>query len=170
MSEPPLLRHALAEDWPALLDLWEEAWSAALPQIDFSARRRWMSDRLSALDQAGAVIVLGLDEGGFIAGFITVDPGTGCIDQLAVRLALQGRGWAKLLLHHAQVLSPAGLHLSVNQANETAIRLYRREGFVITEAGTNELSGHPVWHMSRPGSDLIKPAGAGGLLTATLSP
>ena len=154
MSEPPRLRPAAAADRPALLDLWQEAWSAALPEIDFASRRPWMSDRLDALHRAGTSIVLGQDAAGPIAGFITVDPGTGYIDQLAVHPTAQGRGWAKLLLGRAQGLSPAGLNLRVNQANHRAIRLYHREGFVIGEAGVNETSGQAIWHMSRPGSDV----------------
>lgn len=146
MSEP-LVRLAAAADRPALLDLWEEAWSAARPEIDFSARRAWMAKTFDELDRLGTAIVLGYDEVGTIAGFITVDPGTGHIDQLAVRLAMQGQGWATVLLDHAKHLSPSGLHLSVNQTNDRAIRLYRRAGFLIGEAGVNATSGHPIWQM-----------------------
>ncbi len=142
-----MVRLASVADLPALLDLWEEAWSAARPEIDFSARRAWMAKRFDELDRLGTAIMLGHDAAGTIAGFITVDRGTGHIDQLAVRLALQGQGWAKVLLGHAKHLSPSGLHLSVNQTNDRAIRLYRRAGFVISEAGVNATSGHPIWQM-----------------------
>ena len=153
MSAPPLLRQASAADRPELLDLWEEAWSAARPDIDFAARRGWMAERLAELDRAGASIVLAQDGLGTIAGFVTVDRQSGYIDQLAVRLAVQGRGWAKLLLDQAKHLSPSGLRLTVNQANHRAIEVYRRAGFTIGEPGVNATSGHPVWHMRWSGRD-----------------
>ena len=47
----------------------------------------------------------------------------------------------------AKQLSPAGLELDVNTDNSRAIRFYDKQGFSISGAGVNPISGKPVHRM-----------------------
>ena len=131
----------------ALVDLWVEAWSAAMLGLDFEARRSWFVEHLDRLLGEGAGLVVTRAENGRIEGFITVHRETGEIDQLVVQRDAQGRGLARALLDEAKRLSPRGLHLAVNTANERAVALYARAGFFRTGESRNPRSGLPVWTM-----------------------
>lgn len=135
-----MLRDAGPADRPALLDLWVLAWRAAMPEIDFEARRRWLDAHLDALAASG-VRCLVADVDGVPAGFVTVDPARRHIDQLALHPDHQGTGIADRLMAGAKALSPEGLALDVNTANLRARRFYARHGFVETGSGTNPRSG-----------------------------
>lgn len=113
---------------PAMADLWVEAWTEAYPAIDFTARRAWFCDRIAALAQSGTAVLVATD-GDEVAGFVTVDPATGWIDQMLAGLAHQGTGVAAMLMEAAKRLRPAGLTLDVNADNMRAIAFYRRQGF-----------------------------------------
>ena len=54
---------------PALADLWVAAWTRAMPQIDFEARRDWMRARLVDRPAAGDLIAEArfLRQGGTLA-------------------------------------------------------------------------------------------------------
>jgi len=83
-----------------------------------------------------------------LAGFVTVDPRTGYLDQIVVAPERWGSDTAALLLAEAKRISPAGLDLDVNTDNDRAIRFYTKQGFVVSSAGTNPISGKPVQRMS----------------------
>src|SRR5947208_2916866 len=100
----------LAEDLPELLDLWVESWQAAYPSIDFSARRDWAQTRLAELQREGSWVFVAQAEGQLV-GLVTVEPGTGYIDQIAVATASQRRGIASRLIAAARGVSPAVLEL-----------------------------------------------------------
>ena len=78
-----------------LADLWVASWQAAMPQIDFEARRSWFAGHLSDLQRAGTQIVCAFDAQGAIAGVVTVDPVSGYLDQLAVAPRYWGEGPSK---------------------------------------------------------------------------
>lgn len=122
---------------PAMADRWVEAWAKAYPAIDFAARRAWFCDRITALAESGATVLLATD-GEEVAGFVTVDPATGWIDQMLVGLAHQGQGVAAMLMETAKRLRPAGLDLDVNADNLRAIAFYRRQGFATTGQRLND--------------------------------
>lgn len=122
---------------PAMADRWVEAWAKAYPAIDFAARRAWFCDRIAALAESGATVLLAAD-GEDVAGFVTVDPATGWIDQMLVGLAYQGSGVAAFLMDEAKRLRPEGLTLDVNADNARAIAFYRRQGFERTGGRVNE--------------------------------
>ncbi len=88
--------------------------------------------------------MVGLDADGRPAGFVTVDPASGYLDQLCVRPGEQGSGLAGALLDEAKRLSPGALELDVNEANERACRFYEREGFVAVTRGASAQSGLPT--------------------------
>lgn len=122
---------------PAMADRWVEAWAKAYPAIDFAARRAWFCDRIAALAESGTAVLVATD-GDDVAGFVTVDPATGWIDQMLAGLAHQGTGVAAMLMEAAKRLRPAGLTLDVNADNMRAIAFYRRQGFATTGQRLNE--------------------------------
>ena len=145
MSET--LRSSEIRDRAALVDLWVAAWTAAMPAIDFEARRVWFENHRNDLESAGARTIVAEDAGGAPLGFVTIELESGYLDQLAVAPAAQGRGIGRRLLAEARRLSPRRLALQVNQDNRPAVRFYEREGFRRIGSGSNPRSGLPVWHM-----------------------
>ncbi len=131
-------------DLPALADLWVAAWRETGFAIDFDARRAWLAERLAAHRAAGGAIVVGLDGDGRPAGFVTIDPANGYLDQLCVAPAERGSGLARALLDAAKRLSPDLVDLDVNEANARARRFYDREGFAVVGAGASAQSGLPT--------------------------
>jgi putative acetyltransferase len=131
----------------AALDLWERAWSATFPQIDFAARRDWIARRLAEGRARGDSIV-GVFGEGRLAGFLTLEllPRAGCghVDQIAVDPAAWGSGAGRLLIDAAKARCPRELTLSVNADNERARRFYAQAGFEIAGVGHNPASGLPT--------------------------
>lgn len=133
---------------PAMADRWVEAWAKAYPAIDFTARRAWFCDRIAALAESGTAVLVATD-GDDVAGFVTVDPATGWIDQMLAGLDHQGTGVAAMLMEAAKRLRPAGLSLDVNADNARAITFYRRQGFVRTGGRISD-QGRPIDFMAWP--------------------
>jgi putative acetyltransferase len=151
------LRPFAEADLAALLDLWVAAWTESGFPFDFNARRGWLAERLHAHRVAGGAIVVGLDAEGRPAGFVTLDPNTGYLDQLCVAPGERGSGLAAALLAEAKRLSRGLVELDVNEANARARRFYEREGFAFVTRGLAQ-SGLPTIRMrwtrdltSRPG-------------------
>ena len=134
-------------DLPALIDLWAAAWTATGIPVDFDARRAWIDDRLHALRAGGAEIVVGLDASEKPAGFVTIDPRSGHLDQLCVTPAERGSGLATTLMDEAKRRSPGVVQLEVNEANPRARRFYEREGFSVVGRGVSPHSGLPTLEM-----------------------
>jgi putative acetyltransferase len=141
------LRDFAVADLPALVDLWVVAWRDTGLAIDFEARREWLGNHLRTLRSDGAVIVVGPDAAGAPAGFVTIDPKTGYLDQLCVAPSERGSGLAVELLAEAKLRSPGLVELDVNEANARALRFYEREGFVFVSRGLSALSGLPTIRM-----------------------
>jgi putative acetyltransferase len=141
------LRRYAAADEAAAIELWRRTWQAAYPGIDFAARLEWWRGRWRGELVPSAEIVLAV-AGDELAGFVTVDPRTGYLDQIVVAPERWGSDTAALLLAEAKRISPAGLDLDVNTDNDRAIRFYNKQGFVVSGAGTNSISGKPVHRMS----------------------
>ena len=94
-----------------------------------------------------AEIVLAV-AGDTLIGFMTVDPKTRYLDQIVVAPESWGSDIGALLLAEARRVSPEGLDLDVNTDNDRAIRFYQKQGFVISGARKNPISGKPVHRMS----------------------
>jgi len=141
------LRDFAGADLPALVDLWAAAWAATGLPIDFDARRGWIADRLRAFPAQGTNVVVGLDASGKPAGFVTIDPRSGLLDQLCVAPAERGSGLAAALLDEAKRRSPRGIELEVNEANLRARRFYEREGFAPAGRGLSQLARLPTLKM-----------------------
>ncbi|HEY8031862.1 MAG TPA: GNAT family N-acetyltransferase [Methylocella sp.] len=146
------LRVRTDADCASLADLWIASWREAMPDIDFAARRPWFLDHLRALEAGGAITVCAFDGLNRLLGFVTIDPATAYLDQLAVAPEAKGTGAAKLLLSEARRLSPNGLVLEVNQDNARALAFYAREGFAKTAEGVNPRSGLKTQRLRWPGN------------------
>ncbi len=141
------LRDFDERDLPTLADLWVAAWRASGFDIDFEARRAWIVQRFRAHRADGGAIVVGLDDDGRLAGFVTLDQQSGYLDQLCVAPSEKGSGLAAALLGAAKRLSPGVIELDVNEANGRARRFYEREGFVFVTRGASGQSGLPTIRM-----------------------
>jgi putative acetyltransferase len=143
-----------ATEREALVDLWVAAWKPTFPHIDFAARRPWFLDYLEELLSGGVVVLVCRLDDGAPAGFATVHPVSGSIDQLAVDPGHAGRGFGTALLAEAKRICPTGLTLSVNVANTRALALYARQGFVMTGEGHSANTGLPIrfmqWRPAQP--------------------
>ena len=132
---------------PQMADLWVAAWGAAMPEIDFSARRGWIMDRVTKLAAAGATVRVAFDgKTGDLAGFVTFEPDRCWLDQLVVGIAHQGSGAARRLLDEVRGLSGL-VRLDVNAENARACAFYVREGFIETGRGVNAASGRATFLM-----------------------
>jgi putative acetyltransferase len=142
----PTLRAYAAADEDAAIELWRCSWQAAYPAIDFSSRLAWWRERWRyELVPTTRITVAEAD--GSLQGFVTVDPRTGYLDQIAVVPQAWGSGVAEALLGEAKRISPV-LDLKVNKDNARAIRFYEKHGFRISGEEMNENSGRPVYTMT----------------------
>lgn len=138
----PRIRPRADADWPAMLDLWVAAWRTTYPGIDFDARRVWLTERVAALENAGARTLCALvGPDATLAGFVVIDPASGWLDQICVGPEYFGGGLGPALVGAARAASPQAIRLDVNADNTRAIRFYERNGFVQTGRGANTLSG-----------------------------
>ena len=85
---------------------------------------------------------------GALAGFVTVEPASGYLDQIVVAPERWGGELAAVLLDEAKRISPARLDLLVNKDNARAIRFYEKHGFEYAGDDVNPVSGRPVNRMS----------------------
>lgn len=139
-----LLRPYRADDMESAIALWQRAWAAAMPEIDFAARQPWWRERWNTKLVPNYTITVA-ERAGRVIGFLAVDPASGWLDQMVVDPALWGTGIAKTLIAEAKRMAPRGIGLDVNQSNGRAVRFYERMGFVRSGAGTNAVSGTPTW-------------------------
>jgi putative acetyltransferase len=148
MPDQPLkLRRYAAADEPAAIELWRRTWQVAYPDIDFSARLDWWRTRWRDELVPTCVITI-VERDSAMLGFVTVDPVTGYLDQIVVAPEAWGSPLAAALVVEAKRIAPNGVDLLVNQTNARAIRFYEKQGFVITGADKNPLSGAPLHKMS----------------------
>ncbi len=142
-----VLRALEPSDVDGLADLWVASWKTTGLGIDFDARRDWLVGRLGELAKEGAAILVGVDAQGRPAGFVTIDPTNGYVDQLCVAPNDFGGGLARALLDEAKRRAPGVVDLNVNVDNPRACRFYEREGFLAVGVGTSPLSGLPMLHL-----------------------
>ncbi len=148
MSDVPQLRitDMTLDNWREVIDLWVDAWTTAMPGIDFDARRDWLISQRASYARDGTRVRVAIDRmAERVLGVITLRSRDGYIDQLAVAHLNWGGGVAQALLADAMRLSPKLLYLFVNQDNARAVAFYEKAGFTRTDAGSNAQSGLPVW-------------------------
>jgi putative acetyltransferase len=143
MAVPLILRTYSSTDEDAAIELWRRTWQQHYPHIDFAARVDWWRARWRHEVVPSATIRIA-EQNGRMAGFVTVDPQTGYLDQIVVAPESWGSEIAAKLILEARQISPSGLDLKVNADNTRAIRFYRKHGFVDVGETANEISGAPV--------------------------
>jgi putative acetyltransferase len=141
------LRPYLPDDEDTAIALWQRTWQQAYPHIDFAARLAWWRERWRAELVPVCVITVAVVDAA-MAGFVTVDPRTGYLDQIVVAPETWGSPLAAALVDEAKRIAPAGLDLLVNQDNARAVRFYEKSGFAITGAEVNPRSGASLHRMS----------------------
>jgi putative acetyltransferase len=141
------LRRYAATDEDAAIELWRRTWQAAYPDIDFAARTGWWRKRWRDELVPNTVIVIGETDGA-LAGFVTVDPKSGYLDQIVVAPEAWGGALAAALVDEAKRISPSRLDLLVNKDNARAIRFYEKHGFKYAGEDVNPVSGRPVNRMA----------------------
>jgi putative acetyltransferase len=147
VSDFLLRRYDAARDEDASVALWLRSWEATYPDIDFAERLEWWRQRWrSALVPTAEIVVA--EASGVMIGFVTVEPQTFYLDQIVVAPEHWGMGVGPALIAEAKRISPQGLDLDVNTDNARARAFYGREGFVVTGAGKNPISGKPVCRLS----------------------
>jgi putative acetyltransferase len=141
------LRAYREADETAAIELWRRTWQLAYPKIDFNTRVDWWRERWrNELIPKASITVA--EAGGALAGFVTIEPDTGYLDQIVVAPEHWGRELAVLLLREAQRISPRAVTLHVNVDNTRAVRFYEKQGFVIAGEEKNPRSGAPIYKMS----------------------
>ncbi len=141
------------DTWRAVVDLWVEAWSQTMPEIDFEARRDWLIGQRAAYSRDGTRVRVALDRlADTVLGVITLRPRDGYIDQLAVAHQSWGSGVAQALVADARKLSPRMLYLFVNQANARAVAFYEKMGFRRMGEEVNPTSGLPTYRYQWSGA------------------
>ena len=141
------LRRYQAADEDAAIELWRRTWQAAYPDIDFTQRLSWWRARWCGELVPQAAIVIA-ESDGTLAGYVTVDPRHGYLDQIVVAPEFWGGAIAATLLDEAKRISPTRLDLHVNKDNRRAIRFYQKHGFALAGDDVNPVSGKPVDKMS----------------------
>jgi putative acetyltransferase len=146
VSAPLKIRPYVAADEDAAIELWRRSWQEVYPDIDFAARVDWWRKRWrDELVPQAKILVAEMD--GVLEGFVTVDPKTGYLDQIAVAPEFWGSNVSTLLLDAGKRISPARLDLLVNKDNARAITFYEKHGFVMAGEDVNPVSGRPVFRM-----------------------
>lgn len=141
-----LLRDITADDHDVLVALWVAAWVPVFPNIDFSARRGFIQEHLTAFSCPPNRARM-LTENGKTVGFALVDIPRQELEQIAVHPSAQGSTAARLLLEDARALAGSRLALSVNTDNARALGFYQKHGFRITGEGVSAASGLPILFM-----------------------
>src|SRR5204863_9171055 len=141
------LRRYRAADEAAAIELWRRTWQIAYPKLDFNARVDWWRERWRAELVPKATITVA-ERGTELAGFVTIEPATGYLDQIVVAPEHWGGELAKMLVSRAKQISPKQVTLHVNVDNTRAVRFYENQGFVIAAEEKNPRSGAPIYKMS----------------------
>ena len=148
MSTSPFdLRPYAAADEDAAIELWRRTWQTHFPHIDFATRVAWWRERWRQELVPQAQIVVAMSERR-LAGFVTVDPKSGYLDQIVVAPEFWGGLAGTMLLDAAKRIAPRGLDLLVNKDNARAIRFYEKHGFAYAGEDVNPVSKQPVNRMS----------------------
>jgi putative acetyltransferase len=150
--------YQVSDETPAMA-LWQRSWQRAYPQIDFSTRMDWFRAHWAELQSDARIVVAEFDAApDRIAGFVTVSPRTGYLDQIVVAPEVQRLGVGKALVAAAKQIARDGLYLHVNKDNARALDFYKTCGFVVAGEDINRRSGAPVYMMTwRPGQDVAEP-------------
>lgn len=151
------VRHATLADASQIAAIhcasWRDAYASVLDEAFLAGpieedRRTLWSDRLQNPDQARVILLADAARAtpaGFVCAYRDLDPVWGSwIDNLHVLPALRGLGIGEHLMRSAARALAAeakmiGLHLWTFEANQAALRFYRRLGGEVVERGTSQI-------------------------------
>ena len=151
------VRHATPADASQIAAIhcasWREAYSSVLDEAFLAGpieedRRALWSDRLQKPDQARITLLADVAQAApaaFVCGYRDLDPVWGsCINNLHVLPALRGKGIGEHLMRSAARALAAeaktvGVHVWTFEANQAALRFYRRLGGQVVERGTSQI-------------------------------
>ncbi len=103
--------------------------------IDFESRRSWLVERLRAHRAAGGTIVVGLGADGRPAGFVTLDPANGYLDQLCVAPRMRGSGPRAASARCGETPRPGRRRARRQQGQHSRPAVLRTGGFSGGDAG-----------------------------------
>lgn len=133
-----------AVDIPAIAELARAIWRehhvkfVSAGQVEYMLRNKYTAAELAPYVGGTDRWLDVLRVGGTIAGFLRcmrTDPGELKLEEIYVSQTLRGTGMGRTLLalaeSRARELGCSFVILYVNRANDTAVRAYRRAGFVV---------------------------------------
>lgn len=149
-----MLHYFLRPDHRDVSDLWIAGGRHGMSSFAGQDGRDWLFLHLENLHRAGAQTTCAFNSRtGGLAGFVTIDPVSGRLDQIAVAQSARGSGVATMLLNDAKRLSPGSIEIDVTEENPRAIRFCEREGFRKTGLGAPAANGARMWKMRWRGGE-----------------
>ncbi|MCC2098301.1 MAG: GNAT family N-acetyltransferase, partial [Hyphomicrobiales bacterium] len=113
------LHYFLRPDHRDISDLWLASGGHEGHHIEGTDARRWLFLHLEDLHRAGAQTSCAINRHtGGLAGFVTVHPASGRLDQIVVAQSARGTGVATMLLDEAKRMAPDRIELHVSENNE----------------------------------------------------
>lgn len=142
------LHYFLRPDHRDVSDLWLASGSHEDCLGDCRDPRMWLFLHLEDLHRSGACTSCAINRHtGGLAGFITVHPGTGRLDQIVVAKTARGSGVATLLLDEAKRMATGPIELDISEENERAIHFCEREGFRKTRLAGSSRGDARIWKL-----------------------
>ena len=139
------IRRYRDEDRAATAHLWLASWRStglgvALEPAEadlYALNYQRIANELAA----GWLVHLAWDDDRLV-GFLALKPETGCLDQLFILPAAQGKGIGRALLDFGKDRLPNGIWLRTAVDNTRACRFYEHNGFRRGEVATHPVLGH----------------------------
>jgi len=142
------LHYFLRPDHRDVADIWLAAGGHVIRNVAPSQSRHWLFEHIEDLHASGAQTTCAFNRHtGGLAGFITVNPADGELDQIVVANSDRGSGVASLLMREAKRIARGPMTMRINENNSRAIRFCEREGFrkmALTQAGAGNIR---IWNM-----------------------
>mgnify|MGYP002632697964 FL=1 len=142
------VHYFLRPDHRDIADLWLASSGHMINNIDADNGREWLFLHIENLHISGAQTACAFNrQTGGLAGFVTVHPGNGSLDQIIVAQTDRGSGVAALLLDEAKTLASGAIEMRISEDNQRAMRFCEREGFRKTGLDASASGGARMWKM-----------------------
>ncbi|MCR9269353.1 MAG: GNAT family N-acetyltransferase [Hyphomonadaceae bacterium] len=127
MRPEPRFRAALPSDYAAIAAIWNESWKSTGVESPEQLSDADLKARLVTLVDQGARLIA-VEQAGELAGLILLKPAETCLSQLFLTPQWQGNGLGQSCLQFVRREFPDGFWLTVAEANDGAVRFYKRNG------------------------------------------
>ena len=142
------LHYFLRPDHRDVADLWLASGGHTARNIASDDGRDWLFLHMENLHRQGAQTTCAFNRRtGGLAGFVTIDPDKGTLDQIIVASSDRGSGVAALLMEEAKRLADGPVTAHISEDNPQAIRFCEREGFSKTGTTASTADGARLWSM-----------------------